>query len=102
MKKKNTNNIIYMLMLYSVFNNSYYMREKFLGEFGAINILFLFLLVIYIILNINRVSGVMVIYVTFIGIYIIFIDRIINNNPINSILRSLVMTILPLYMLEVK
>ena len=104
MKKKNnnTNNIIYMLMLYSVFINSYYIREKFLGEFGAINILFLFLLVIYIILNINRVSGVMVIYVTFIGIYIIFIDRIINDNPINSILRSMVMTILPLYMLAVK
>lgn len=104
MKKKNnnTNNLIYILMIFSVFINSYYIREKFLGEFGSMNILFLFLLAIYIILNINRVSGIMIIYVTFIGIYIIFIDKMINNNSINSILRSMVMIILPLYMFAVK
>ena len=100
--KRSLNKYIFVLMFLSVYLFSYYIRENFLGSIGDFNFIFIISLILYIAINIKNVDVRMVSYITFILIYIIFIDKLGNGDSIESIIRNVFMYIIPIYILTIR
>ena len=100
--KKKVTTYIFVGMMLSIFLTSYFFRREFTGDIAAMNITFIGLMAIYLFINNEKINVKILLVLMCIATYIVFNDYLINNEGLNTIIRNICISILPISLLLVE